>query len=156
MLVKEIMSAKVISLSPDHSLIEAAKLMTEKDIGFIVITNEKRIPLGVVTDRDMVTRILAKEKEIDVTIDEAATHNILSVDKDTPIEEAIQQMKDHQIRRLVVVNDRNEVVGVLSVRDIAICKYTSNQLEELMKGICLYNKKTYEPMKYVEVDSFPL
>ena len=156
MKVKELMSAKVISLSPDDSIMEAAKLMTDKDIGFIVLINQERAPLGVVTDRDIVTRVLAKGKGLEATIDDAATHSILSVNKETEIEVAVEMMKDHQVRRLVVVNDDEKLVGVISIREIATCPYTKELMNELMLGIHLYNKKTYEPLKYLEVDSYPL
>lgn len=156
MRVKELMTAKVITASPNDTITKAAKLMVDYDIGMVVVINEEREVLGILTDRDIVTRLISQDKGINHIVDDAMTHTVVSVNKDNKVEDAIEMMKDHQLRRLVVVNDDMKLVGVVSLADVAINKFTNKMLNDMVRGISQYDEKTYEPLKYLQVDSYRL
>ncbi len=118
MVVREAMSSPVISVPEDSSVVEVAKLMKDKKIGAIIITNAKGRPVGIVTERDVVTRIVAEgitPKE--VRVKEVMSSPLRMVDPEMNLMEAMSLMDKLNIRRLGV-SYKGELVGIVSDRDI--------------------------------------
>lgn len=155
MKVKELMTKKVITIDKEDSIINAAKKMKDHDIGILVIINEKRDVLGVITDRDIVIRSIARGN-INTTVDEAMTHDSIRINKNEEIVKALETMGDYQIKRLVVVDDELKLVGIISLSDLALGKYTNKLVNETLYEISIPNPQTEKPLKYLEVDDFPL
>lgn len=107
------MSKDLIVLDINTSLNEIAKTMKEKDIGFIPIRENKRI-IGVITDRDIVVKVLANE---DNKINGYINRNLIKININESIEKAIEMMGSNKVKRLLVEKD-NRLVGVLSLSDI--------------------------------------
>jgi len=92
--------------------------MLEHEVGSVVVTGPDGLPEGIVTDRDIVLRCIAEELRADKTeIRRVMTPEVHTVHEEAPIEVALEQMADKEVRRLVVVNDAGRVVGIVSLDD---------------------------------------
>jgi CBS domain-containing protein len=120
MKVSEVMNRNIITMKPDGSVYEAAKLMKENNIGSVVIMEGGELK-GIVTERDLITRYIAMEdgrRPEDVKISEIMTKDPITIRDNTDIDEAARIMIERNIRRLIVVNYDRRVVGIISSRDI--------------------------------------
>ena len=141
MLVKDIMSDKVISVSPEESATVAARMLARYNIGALpVCTTEGRLR-GVVTDRDIVLRCVATEEEPErMKVSELMTRRVISVDANEPAENAAELMAREQIRRLPV--ERNgRLVGMVSLGDLAKVPDYSTEAAEALSKISRNEKK---------------
>jgi len=119
MQVKDIMTEAVESIDPGESLQSAAHKMDLLNTGFLPVI-EAEMPLGVVTDRDIVVRGVALGLDPKSTkVREVMTMNMEFVSADADVEEAARVMQDKQIRRLVVQGHGNKIAGIVSLGDIA-------------------------------------
>jgi CBS domain-containing protein len=109
----------VATATAAESVHEAAKRMEENNVGCLVIVDEATKPLGIVTDRDIVTRAVVPRLQADETpLSVIMTDEPRSVDESTPIEQAVATMGSVGIRRLVVTGDEGVLVGLLSMDDV--------------------------------------
>lgn len=122
MIVLEACNREVITLEQDGNLIEAAKLMRQHHVGDVVVVkikDDKRVPVGIVTDRDVVIEVVATELDPNViTVGDIMPQNLLVVKEDADLHQAIQLMTAKGVRRLPVVNNKAELVGILSLDDL--------------------------------------
>ena len=122
MLVKEIMTKDPACCTPESSVQEVAKKMVDNDCGCIpIVENEDtRLPIGMVTDRDITTRAVAMGKNpIDLTAGDLMTPSVVAVSPDTSLEECCNLMEERQIRRIAVVDNSGACCGILAQADIA-------------------------------------
>ncbi len=138
--VKEIMNKNIITVDIDTTIVQAAKLMNEHNIGFLPVLNKGNI-VGVLTDRDIITKIISGERDIYASVFLAMNTNIISVNKNDDISIAITKMADHQIRRIVVLNNNHELKGIITLADIANNKEIKSYLPELIYEILLPESK---------------
>lgn len=118
MLVKELMSPDPIFCTPQTTLHDVALLMKKNECGAIPVCEGQHV-VGIVTDRDIVTRGLARDEDPQrLTASEVMTRNLMIVHDDDPIERALTIMESEQVRRLPVVQGP-VLVGVLSMTDLA-------------------------------------
>lgn len=155
MKVKDIMSKDVVTISKFDSIKTAAKKMDEYDIGMLVVVNDNNEVLGVLTDRDIVVRYIVKNIE-DGIVDDAMTHHYIGIPKDEDIKKAIEMMGEYQLKRLVITNQENKPIGVLSLSDVARARYTNKFVNETLYEISIPNPQKEKPLKYLRVDDFPL
>jgi CBS domain-containing protein len=102
-----------------QSLVEAAALMRDDDVGSIPVVDNGRL-IGIVTDRDIVVRAIAEHRDIDrTTVDEVASHDPVTVGPEQDLNEALELMAMYQVRRLPVVED-GRLVGMLAQADVAM------------------------------------
>ena len=123
MQVKEMMTANPVCCTSDTSLPDVARLMVVKDCGEIpVIENTvSRVPIGVITDRDIVCRTIARDlNPLDLTAADCMTRAIVTVTPDMSLEECCRIIEEKLIRRVPVVNDRGACVGMITIADIAL------------------------------------
>jgi len=115
--VRSVMSKPVITVKAESSVREAANLMTKKGAGSIVVTREGS-PVGIVTERDMVERVVAKGLEASkLRIEEIMSKPLITTKSDMPIIEAIRMMQKEKIRRLLIVENK-KLVGIVTQRDL--------------------------------------
>jgi CBS domain-containing protein len=120
MQVQEIMTRDPACCTPEQKTNEAAKLMGDCDCGEIPVVDDKRKPLGVVTDRDIVVRVVARDKDPrECPVREAMTSPAVTVTAETSLEECRRLMEENQIRRVPVVDKNGIVVGIVALADIA-------------------------------------
>ena len=105
--------------SPDESVKAVARRMAEANVGTVVVLGEHDRPLGVVTDRDIVLRCVARDRDPDATeVAEVMTAPVNCVYESTSIESALERMAGARTRRLAVVNDDERLVGILALDDV--------------------------------------
>jgi signal-transduction protein with cAMP-binding, CBS, and nucleotidyltransferase domain len=118
MLVKDVMSSPVITIKEDAPANRAAELMDKEDLGCIIVTNEEGKPLGIITERDLVVRVLAKNVKPDSTkASEVMTSPLITIEPDATISDAARRMSRLNIRRLGVLY-KGQITGLLSSKDV--------------------------------------
>ena len=119
MQVKDIMSTKIISISPNESATVAARLFSRYNIGALPVCGKEGRLRGMVTDRDIVLRCVASEDDPNSTkVSEIMTRRVISVSADESVQRASEIMAREQIRRLPVEED-GKLIGMLSLGDLA-------------------------------------
>ena len=118
MLVKDVMTSPVITIDEDESSYKAAQLMDQNDVGCIVVTSKEGKPLGIITERDFVTRVLAKNTlPSKITAKKVMTSPLITIEPDEILSEAARRMSRLNVRRLGVMYKGN-LVGIISSKDI--------------------------------------
>jgi len=115
--VKDVMTKTVITVEANKTVTEAAALMAENDVGNLIVM-DNNTPIGIVTERDFVRRVLAKEKNPKTKISEVMSTPLRVIDPDAPLKEAARRMMRKRIRRLAVIKD-NKLVGIITATDFA-------------------------------------
>ena len=115
--IRDIMEKNVITIEHDKTALDAARLISEKDVSFLVIMKND-IPVGVLSESDFVKRLAANDKKAsEVIVSEIMSSNFRWVEPETEIEDAIQKMLNNNIRRLIILDD-NKLVGVITQTDL--------------------------------------
>jgi CBS domain-containing protein len=128
--ISQVMSRDPKVLDIHSSLAEAARIMRDNDIGFVVVRDHGDL-CGVVTDRDLVIRGLAEGADpSEVTLAKVCSESVVQVDSDDTVDKAIELMRSKAIRRLPVVHE-GEVVGVVSLGDLAVQRDPDSVLGEI-------------------------
>jgi len=118
MVVKDVMTSPVITIDKDGTAQEAAQLMDKNDVGCIIVTSNDEKPVGIITERDMITRVLAKNTlPSKVKASKMMTSPLLTIDPDETLTEAARKMSKLNVRRLGVIY-RGNLVGLVSSKDI--------------------------------------
>ena len=116
--IRDIMEKNVITIEKNKTAQDAAKIIAEKDISFLVVMNDD-LPEGVLSESDFVRKIAAEDrKSSDVPISEIMSYKFRSVGPTTTIEDAVQKMLNNNIRRLLILED-DKLVGVITQTDLA-------------------------------------
>jgi CBS domain-containing protein len=129
--LREIMNKDVQALRRNASLADAAALMKSADIGDVLVLEDDGTLAGIITDRDIVVRAIADGKDPKTTkIGDFCTEEIVCVERDASIPEAVNLMKDHAIRRIPVV-ENGKPVGIISIGDLAQVQDPDSALGEI-------------------------
>jgi CBS domain-containing protein len=117
--VRDAMTEDPRSIVASASVVEAARLMREEHIGSLPVTDDEQL-VGMVTDRDITTRVVAESADPKLTsVGEVYSRDLISVEPDNDLEEALRLMARHQVRRLPVV-ENGKLVGIVAQADIAL------------------------------------
>jgi CBS domain-containing protein len=117
--LKDIMTPRPVTLRADDTAATAARTMKERNIGDVLVMRDGQL-CGIVTDRDLVLRCMAEGADPDeVELGELCTDDVVTLDADSPIEDAIRRMRDKAIRRIPVV-ENGKPVGIVSLGDLAV------------------------------------
>jgi len=134
MKVSEIMSREPVVVAPGTTLRETAQLMRDLDVGMIPVCDGNRLQ-GTITDRDIAIRGVASQLDPTSGVDEVMTKNVLYCFEDDPIEKAAKMMEEAQVRRLVVLTSEKELIGILSLGDLATRTEERTTVAEAVKAI---------------------
>jgi CBS domain-containing protein len=119
-LARDVMTPDPACCSPNTPLDEVAKLMARNNCGEIPIVDSADHVVGVVTDRDIVCRVVAEGKNpMAYTADTCMSEPVVTVRADTPLDQVVSTMEEHQIRRVPVVDERDACVGIISQADVS-------------------------------------
>ena len=121
--VKEVMTANPACCTPDTPLREVARMMVDNDCGEIPVVENKetKIPVGVVTDRDIVCRTIAKGiNPLETSAAQCMTQPVVKVTPDTSVEECGAMMEEKRIRRVLVVDGRGACCGIVALADLLL------------------------------------
>ena len=133
--VRDVMTPGVRTVSPSQSLAEAAAVMKGEDVGSVPVVEDDRLA-GIVTDRDIVIQAVAERRDPQtVKVDEVASRQLVTVEPEQDLDEALALMARHQVRRLPVV-EAGRLVGMLAQADVALEakeKKVGETIEEISK-----------------------
>jgi CBS domain-containing protein len=133
-LVRHAMTESPQTISPDMTAEDAAGMMKSEDVGSLPVARHGEL-LGIVTDRDLVTRVLAERKDpSQVTVGDIATKSPVTVSPDTKLSEARELMEQHKVRRLPVTKG-DAVVGILSLGDVAWADASEREVGEALREV---------------------
>ena len=119
LLVAEVMTPEVVTIEPSASIADAAKRMIQEEKGPLPVVEGDR-PVGMVTDRDIIARVVAEERDPgSLTVGDIATRELVTIGSDQDIDEAARLMDEHQLDRILVV-EGERLVGIISEADIRI------------------------------------
>ena len=129
--IQDLMTPDLKALEATASVRAAAELMRERDIGDVVVLENNRL-CGIVTDRDIVVRVLADGGDPGmVTVGEICSRELTTVPPTASIDDAVRLIRQKAIRRLPVVEDNGEVLGIISIGDIAVAKDRESALADV-------------------------
>lgn len=139
MFVKDVMTAAPICCEPTDSVERVAKSMTDNDCGIIPICSGGRL-VGVITDRDITTRVMAAGKPADLPVSEVMTKTVYTVRQDENVQAAIDRMETKQVRRLPVLNEKDKVVGIVAPSDLAPI-FASMNVADFLLAVSYWSRK---------------
>jgi CBS domain-containing protein len=129
-IIRDVMSPRPLALSADAMITEAALVMRREDIGDVLVVQEDR-PCGILTDRDIVVRVLAAGKDPSQTrVGDVCSRELTTVSPEDSVGQAVRLMREKAIRRLPVLED-GEIVGMLSIGDIAVARDSRTGLADI-------------------------
>jgi CBS domain-containing protein len=136
--IRDVMTPNPACVSAKDSIRDVARIMAREDTGVVPVVDGKKV-IGMITDRDIVVRLVAEGKDLSNTkVNDAMTKNVRSIKEDSTINDALQVMSNSQIRRVPVVNNNNEIIGIVSMKDIATDSRETGKLgkavEEISEG----------------------
>lgn len=122
MSVGEMCNREVVVVGKDETVAEAVRLMRLHHVGDVVVVEERggvRVPVGILTDRDIVIEILAEEVASDsVVIKDVMSYELLTAQEDDDVLNVLEQMRSRGVRRVPIVNSSGGLVGIISVDDV--------------------------------------
>ena len=134
--IRDAMTSNPRTVETQGTVVEAARLMRDEDAGFAPIVDGGRL-VGAITDRDIAIRVVAEGKDPQSTkVGEIMSSNLVTIDPQQDLDEALRLMAQHQVRRLPVVEEDGRLVGVLAQADVAANagdKQTGELVEEISK-----------------------
>jgi len=140
---REIMTRNVRTAHRATTLQEVSVLMRDGDMGAMPVVEDGKL-VGIVTDRDIVVRAIAEGKDASTAIGDVMTAEVFSVSENDFAFEAIRLMGDKQVRRVPIVNDAGELVGIIAMADVALEtedeREIAETLEEISSGSAFWNK----------------
>jgi CBS domain-containing protein len=139
----EIMTRNVRTATGDMSLQEVAAMMRDGDVGAVPVVEQGRLA-GIVTDRDIVVRVIADGGEASMPVSRAMTRELFTVGPEDFAFEAIRLMGDKQVRRIPVINAEGELKGIIAMADVALEtedeREIAETLEEISSGSSFWGK----------------
>lgn len=140
--IHDIARDRVVTADERASIAEVSRLMRDEDVGSVVITNDER-PTGIVTDRDLTTRVLAEERPPEgLTAGDVMSTDLCTVGPDAGFYEAAQVMSDNAVRRLPVCTAADELVGIITADDLTeLLADEHQQLAAILRN----QRPAYEP-----------
>ena len=133
MKVREVMTREVQTIQPDQTAQQAASFMLSSDAGSIPVTDGDRL-IGMITDRDIAVRGIAKGYGPDTPVRELMTDDLVIIRDDDDIEEAASKMSEAQVRRLPVIDESERLCGIVSLGDLAR-EGASDTAETALEGV---------------------
>jgi len=117
--IRDMMSSNPCAIDADKPVAYAAKMMRDEDVGLAPVVEGDRL-VGTLTDRDIAIRVVAEGKDPESTsVREVASTDLVTIDPEQNLDEALRLMADHQVRRLPVVEEDGRLVGVVAQADVA-------------------------------------
>ncbi len=134
--VGDISKKTLVTLEEGASVASATKMMAERDIGSVIVTRDK-VPVGIVTERDLVKKILAPGRDQESTrVSEIMTPHPITIEDDRTVSEAIDLMSRKKIRRMLVTRN-GEITGIFTQRDILnlsrICLFCGKEIKTVLE-----------------------
>ncbi len=134
MKVAEVMTRDILLANPDQTVREAARMMSEEDVGALPVAENDRL-VGMITDRDIAIRAVAEGKGPDAKIRQVMTDQVKYCFEDEDLDQVSKNMANIQMRRLPVMNREKRLVGIVSLADLATAKRAGTQAQQALRGV---------------------
>ncbi len=135
MKIEQIMTTNIACIKPENTVMDTAKAMQKHNIGIMPVCYESKSLVGIVTDRDIVTRCIANGKSVETTpVGDIMTEEVFTIEPDAGIGEASRMMAEYQVRRLPVIHN-GELVGIVSIGDLATASGQQNKAKRALSNI---------------------
>lgn len=145
MKIKDIMSKEVEVVSPETLLQEVAKKMQQSDCGSVIVAHDDRL-VGVITDRDLALRCVAKSHDPEATkAEQVMTKEILYCRENDEMEDVALNMTKNKVRRLPVLDTNKRLVGIISLGDLAVHSIDHEICGKALGHICAEPEQTIKP-----------
>ena len=134
--VSEVMTAQVVTATPRSTIREVARTMVQIESGAVPVVDDGKV-VGLVTDRDIVIRVVAEGASLDTPVAEVMTAGVETCREDDNVADAAGKMGAKQIRRLIVLDEQGKLSGIVSLGDIAVdygAKAVGRTLEEISEN----------------------
>jgi CBS domain-containing protein len=132
--ISEVMTSEVQVVQPDDTLQDAAALMAEQDVGALPVCDGSRLQ-GMITDRDIAVRAVANGRAADTLVREVMSEDVIWCSEDDDTQDVLGRMGDRQIRRIPVVDANRNLVGIVSLGDLAI--EDEENVDEALRSISM-------------------
>src|SRR3569832_2031391 len=117
---KDVMTPNPRACAPSASSVEAARIMRDEDVGIVPVVEQNQLK-GVVTDRDLCLEVIAEARNPqEVKVSECMSEDLVTCKQDDDVQKAADLMKEHQVRRIPVVDDQGRLVGMIAQADIEL------------------------------------
>jgi CBS domain-containing protein len=134
--VRDFMTTNVVTIDAQRTVLEAAKLMHQQDVGDIVVM-EGSVAKGIVTERDLVRRVIVKKKPLDTKVSEVMSDPLITIEEEASIRDAARKMVKYKIRRLPVMK-KGVLVGIIATSDLARHLSKKTFSEEIIDAMTRY------------------
>ncbi|MCR5880039.1 CBS domain-containing protein [Phenylobacterium sp. J367] len=134
--VSDVMTAQVATATPRTTIAEVARTMAKIETGAVPVTDDGKV-VGLITDRDIVLRVVAEQLGLDTPVAEVMTEGVETCRESDNVADAVAKMGSKQIRRLIVLDERGDLAGILSLGDVAQdygAKAVGKTLEEISEN----------------------
>jgi CBS domain-containing protein len=135
---RDIMTKDLVTCTPETTIVEVAQLMKSEDIGpvLVVDNNNSRTLVGIVTDRDIVVKVVAEQRDVNTTrVGDVMSKKLVTCHADDDVDVAMKRMAQFQLRRIPVVEDNMRLVGIISQADLATRVNEPEKTGEMVKEI---------------------
>ena len=117
--IRDFMTPNPVCVTEKETVRDVARIMAREDTGVVPVCDGKQV-IGMITDRDIVVRLVAQGRDpANTRVNEAMTRNVRTIKDDSTVTDALQMMSNAHVKRVAVINDRSELVGIVSIGDIA-------------------------------------
>jgi CBS domain-containing protein len=135
--IREVMTTNPRTVEPTTPIVDAARMMRDEDVGPIPIVENNQCA-GILTDRDIVLRVVAEGRDpATTTVGDVASRDLITIDPEQTLDEAARLMAQHQVRRLPVCEEDGNLVGIIAQADLALTapeKTTGEVVEEISRS----------------------
>ena len=132
--ISQVMTPDPWTVQENAPLQEAARIMRDADIGDVIVIRSDDSVCGIITDRDLVVRALAEGADPKTaTVADVCRHTVVSISSGDPVDQAVPLMREHNIRRLPVI-DGSRLVGIITLGDLAIDRDPNSALADISKA----------------------
>lgn len=133
---KDVMTPNPRYCAPSASTVEAARIMRDEDVGIVPVVEQNQQLRGVVTDRDLCLQVIAEARNPqEVKVEECMSEDLVTCKPEDDVQKAADLMKEHQVRRIPVVDDQGRLVGMIAQADIALKLGKPKEVTETVKEI---------------------
>jgi CBS domain-containing protein len=134
--VRDVMTADPACVRESDGIVEAARIMKREDAGVVPIIDNDRKLIGIITDRDIVVRLVADGRNpMDCKVNEAMTKHIRSVREDASVDEVLSIMRGANVRRVPVCDPSDHIVGIVSMGDLAVESGEKGKVGDVVQDI---------------------
>ena len=152
MKVGEVCNREVVVVNRDQSILDAAKLMRSFHVGDVVVVQDAgsvRTPVGILTDRDIVVKLLAREIDLAaVSIGDAMSFDLVTAGEEDSVIEAIEKMRNQGVRRIPVVSSQGGLEGILSLDDCL--ELVAEQVGDLVQLIKTEQRRENQELSFTD------